>query len=56
MCIICIDFARGTLKRHEARRALGEMAESLDPEHVAEIRRKLDEDEDADGAPTLRGP
>jgi hypothetical protein len=46
MCIICVDFARGALRLREARRALGEMAVSLDPEHVREIERRLAEAED----------
>jgi hypothetical protein len=41
MCIICIDFERGALKPKEARRALGEMREKLDPAHVAELEKKL---------------
>jgi hypothetical protein len=45
MCIICIDFARGALKVSEARRALGEMRSTLDPEHVREVEQQLDEAE-----------
>ena len=45
MCLICIDFDRGSLKLREARRALGEMREKLDAEHVREVERKLDEAE-----------
>ena len=41
MCIICIDFERRALKPKEARRALGEMREKLDPAHVAEVEKKL---------------
>jgi hypothetical protein len=47
MCIICVDFERGALKLREARRALGEMREGLDPKHVEEVEAKLDEAEDA---------
>ena len=43
--MICIDFDRGSLKLPEARRALGEMREKLDPEHVREVEKKLDEAE-----------
>jgi len=52
MCLICIDFDRGALKLKEARRALGEMRQTLDPEHLKEVERKLDEAErdDEDGA------
>jgi hypothetical protein len=42
MCLICIDFDRGALQPKEARRALREMSEKLDPEHVREIEDKLD--------------
>lgn len=45
MCLICIDFDRGSLKLAEARRALGEMRQKLDPEHVREVQQKLDEAE-----------
>lgn len=45
MCLICIDFDRGALKLREARRALGEMRESLDLEHAKEVEKKLDEAE-----------
>jgi len=45
MCLICIDFDRGALKLKEARRALGEMRQTLDPEHLREVERKLDEAE-----------
>jgi hypothetical protein len=52
MCLICIDFDRGALKLKEARRALGEMRQTLDPEHLREVERKLDEAErdEEDGA------
>ena len=43
MCLICIDLARGALKLHEARRALGEMRSGLPPEHVREVERALEE-------------
>lgn len=45
MCIICIDFERGTLRPKEARRALSEMRAGLDAAHVKEIEQKLDEAE-----------
>jgi len=53
MCLICIDFDRGSLKVREARRALGEMRDKIDPEHVREVERKLDEAEkaEAEGTP-----
>jgi hypothetical protein len=49
MCIICIDFQRGALKLREARRALGEMRESLDAAHVREVEAKLDQAERGSG-------
>ena len=45
MCIICVEFEMSRLTIKEARRNLAEMAESLDPEHVEEIERALDEQE-----------
>ncbi len=42
MCIICIDFERGSLKLGEARRALREMSVKLDPAHAREVQEKLD--------------
>ncbi len=48
MCLICVDFEKGKLTTKEARRALGEMAETLGPDHVAEVEQKLDEAEAAD--------
>ena len=47
MCIICIDFERGALRPKEARRALGEMRGGLNPTHVKEIEKKLDEADEA---------
>lgn len=45
MCIICIDYQKGLLTAAEANRALGEMADDLGPEHVAEVLAMLDEAE-----------
>ena len=45
MCIICVEFEMSRLTIKEARRNLAEMEESLDPEHVEEIKRALDEQE-----------
>jgi len=47
MCIICIDFDRGALKPREARRALREMREGMDAQHIKEVERKLDDAEPA---------
>lgn len=45
MCIICVEFEMSRLTIEEARRNLAEMASVLDPEHVEEIERVLDEKE-----------
>lgn len=52
MCMICIDLARRKLRPLEARRALQEMREALDKEHVAEVESQLDELEAEHEAPT----
>lgn len=41
MCLICIDFDRGSLKLREAKRALGEMRNKLDAQHLKEVEQKL---------------
>lgn len=48
MCLICIDFDRGSLKLREAKRALGEMRGSLDPQHLKEVEQKLAKAEEAE--------
>jgi hypothetical protein len=48
MCLICIDFDRGSLKLREAKRALGEMRGKLDPQHLKEVEKKLEEAERAE--------
>lgn len=48
MCLICIDFDRGSLKLREARRALGELRTTLDAAHVKEVEKKLDDAERAE--------
>lgn len=45
MCIICVEFEMSRLTIEEARRNLAEMSSALDPEHVEEIERVLDEKE-----------
>ena len=45
MCLICIDFDRGSLKPKEARRALREMRTQMDPAHAREVEQKLDQAE-----------
>ncbi len=45
MCIICIDFDRGTLTAKEARRPLGEMTPKIDRAHLKEVDAKIREAE-----------
>lgn len=47
MCLICVDLAKQKLTPLEARRALREMSEKLDPQHLREIETKLAEAEAA---------
>jgi hypothetical protein len=55
MCIICIDFARGALRLHEARRALGEMRLEVGEEHAEQLEKLLDEAEEKE-PPTTPSP
>ena len=48
MCLICIDFDRGSLKLREAKRALGEMRTTLDAQHLKEVEKKLADAEQAE--------
>jgi len=48
MCLICIELDRSAMNVREARRALGEMRVKMDPAHIEEVEKKLD---DADAAP-----
>ena len=52
MCIICIDFDRGTLTAKEARRALGEMTAKLDTKHRAEVVAKIEKAEAKEPPPS----
>lgn len=45
MCMICADLVKGKLTTAEARRALGEMAATLDKTHLAEVERQLSDAE-----------
>ncbi|WP_230470172.1 hypothetical protein [Lujinxingia vulgaris] len=47
MCLICVEFAKERMTPLEARRALGEMIEGMEPEHVAEVEAMLTEAEEA---------
>jgi hypothetical protein len=51
MCIICIDFDRGSLTAKEARRALGEMSATLDKKHLEEVEAKIEKAE-TEGPPS----
>lgn len=52
MCLICIDFDRGALKLHEARRALGEVRGTLEAAHLKEVEEKLAKAEQEKPAPS----
>ena len=41
MCMICVEFQKARMTTTEARRALGEMIEGLDPDHVEEVEELL---------------
>lgn len=41
MCMICVEFQKDRMTTGEARRALGEMIDDLDPDHVDEIEELL---------------
>ncbi|MCA9520820.1 MAG: hypothetical protein KC609_07600 [Myxococcales bacterium] len=43
MCLICLDFQNQRLTLDEARRAFGEMASTLDPDHRAEVEEMLEQ-------------
>lgn len=45
MCLICIDFERGAMSLKEARRAFGEVRQTLGPAHSREVDEKLAEAE-----------
>jgi hypothetical protein len=47
MCLICIELDRSAMNAKEGRRALGEMRVKMDPAHVQEVEKKLDEAEAA---------
>lgn len=44
MCIICVHYEKEKMSMQEAYRALGEMRETLEPEHVEEIEQRLRKD------------
>lgn len=47
MCLICIDLAKQKITPVEGRRALREMSEKLDRDHIREVETKLAEAEAA---------
>lgn len=47
MCLICVDLAKQKITPIEGRRALREMSEKLDRDHVREVEAKLAEAEAA---------
>ncbi len=45
MCLICIEFDKGRMTSGEARRALGEMGQRMDPRHRGEVEKKIEDAE-----------
>lgn len=45
MCMICVEFQKQRMTVGEARRALGEMIDDLDQEHVEEVEEMIDDAE-----------
>jgi len=41
MCIICVEFQKGSLKLGEAVRNYGEIKDSLSPEHRKEVEETI---------------
>ena len=48
MCIICVDFIKGTLTTSEALRALGELSPALSAEHVRAVFDLVVDEEEAE--------
>lgn len=46
MCLICVEFQKQRMTTFEARRALGEMVEGLEPDHVDEVEEMIEEAEE----------
>lgn len=53
MCIICIEFQKGSINAQEARRARSELVNTgeIDKEHAQELEALLDEKEDEGNGP-----
>lgn len=50
MCLICIEFEKQRMTAGEARRALGEMIDDMEPDHVREVEEMIDDaEQDDDG-------
>lgn len=45
MCMICIDFQKQKMTTKDARRALREMRDGMDPEHAREVTQMIVETE-----------
>jgi hypothetical protein len=45
MCLICVEIAKSKMTVKEARAQLREMRFGMDKEHLAEVERKLEEEE-----------
>lgn len=48
MCLICVDLQRQRMTTFEARRALGEMVEGMEPEHIREVQARIKAAEEAE--------
>lgn len=46
MCMVCAEWSKGKMTINEALRAIGEMAENNDPDHVYYLMRELAESQD----------
>lgn len=45
MCMICVDFQKQKMTTRDARRALREMRDDMDPEHAREVTQMIVEAE-----------
>jgi precorrin-3B methylase len=48
--MICVEFQKQRMTTGEARRAYGEMVESLEPDHAEEVEEMIEEAERANEA------
>ena len=42
MCLICVDFQKQRMTIGDAKRALGEMVEVLEKDHVKEVKEMIE--------------